>query len=335
MNWLSFAPFGVAMLSLVGCSHSDSNAGSNAGAADAGVPVVDGAAIAGTGFFTRITGLWSGPATQTPLGTFGSMNMDIQAEASWLFGRVDLDVQDNLRFAFGVESISGAPTVVFRNGGYFQGVLRDTTTVLVDSDEAAGSYHFCAPSPTCMYVDGGCVPETGGCGFIDALFRFSAPDQLTLNVQVNGQPHLLWTPSRKETRPLASPFPPSSAPQPGDAGWPDLPSVSATVSWTTALAKPTPVWILLSDTPCGTSTCTPSRTLFTTATAGATQATLQVDQVHPGMYDANVLLDLAGSFGTILAPATGDYVNAPPDHQLLVPTSGTAALDLAASYPVP
>jgi hypothetical protein len=312
------------------------------GGSDGGSAVDAGseASASGQGLFGRLAGLWSGQAGQTPLGSFPEMNMDFRAaDEHWLFGRVDLDAQNSLRYGFAYEDVAGGPSLVYRNGGYFQGTLRDLTVVLNDADEDAGTYHFCAQPDACMFVNDSCIPETGGCGFVDALFTFSAPDQLVFNAHVNGQEHLIWTAARKETRQLPTPFPVDATPQPADAGWPAMPQASLTVSWTAALAKPTGVWIILSETPCGSLgslgwSCTPSRALMTQAPAGATSATLLFDQLLAGAYNAVALVDAAGTFAMTLAPAPGDSVS-DPAASIVVPASGQATATLPIVYVVP
>jgi hypothetical protein len=287
-----------------------------------------------------MAGLWTGQAAQTPLGSFPEMNMDFRAaDPSWLFGRVDLDDENSLRYGFAIEDIAGQATVVYRNGGYFQGVLRDLTTQLVDCDDDAGTYHFCAAEETCMYIDGGCFEEQGGCAFVDALFTFSSPTQMVFNAHVNGAEHLIWTVTRAKSRTLPAPFPADVTALPGDAGWPAMPQLSATVTWSTPLTAATPVWIILSDTPCGSLgstsfTCTPSRSISATAPVGATQVTVLFDQIHASSYDAVALLDIAGTFATTLSPGPGDGVS-DPSVSVVVPATGQGLATLPIVFYLP
>jgi hypothetical protein len=321
---------GVALAALLaGCPGTSAPLNDGGPAADAGGGDAGGGAAPGQAIFARMAGLWSGQAAQTPLGSFPEMSMDFRAEDSnWLFGRVDLDAENNLRYGFAVEDIAGQATVVYRNGGFFQGVLRDLTTQLMDFDDDAGVYHFCAAEQTCMYVDGGCIEEQGGCGFVDALLTFQSATSLVMNAHVNGAEHLIWTATQATPEPLPAPFPSPSTAQPSDASWPTMPQLSVTVSWSTALTAPTGVWVILSTMPCQTFTCTPSRTLTTSAPAGATSATLLFDQIHAGSYDANAVLDIAGTFSTTLTPTTGDGV-ALPDQSITVPATGQGTASLA------
>jgi hypothetical protein len=299
-----------------------------------------GARVAGMALFGRMAGLWGGQAAQTPLGSFPEMYMDFRAaDSEWLFGRVDLNATNSLRYGFAIEDIAGQPTVVYRNGGFFQATLRDLTTQLVDFDDTAGTYHFCAGEQICMYVNGTCVPEQGGCGFVDALFTFNAPDQMVFNAHVNGQEHLIWTTTRKETRTLPAPFPDDTSPVAADAGWPAMPQLSVRVTWTTALAAATDVWVILSDTPCASSgsatfTCTPSRSISASAAAGATSVTVLFDQIHTGSYNAVALLDISGGFSVTLAPEPGDGVSN-PSASIVVPASGEGTATLPIVFYVP
>ncbi len=324
---------------LTGCP-AGGKAGDGGASTGGGSAVADAGIIAGTQIFGRMAGLWTGQAAQTPLGSFPEMNMDFRAaDPNWLFGRVDLDDENSLRYGFAIEDVAGQATVVYRNGGYFQDVLRDLTTQLVDCDDDAGTYHFCAAQETCMYIDGGCFEEQGGCSFVDALFTFSSPTQMVFNAHVNGAEHLIWTVTRAETRTIPSPFPSAPTPLPDDAGWPAMPQLLATVTWSSPLAAATPVWIILSDTPCGSLgstsfSCTPSRSISATAPAGATQVTVLFDQIHAGSYDAVALLDVAGTFATTLTPAPGDGVS-DPSASVTVPASGQGTATLPIVFYLP
>ncbi len=344
MAWLSAA---LLSGSLSSCSTRHAAAAADSGTSwpDGGSSSPDGgtatAGIAGAGLFARLPGLWEGQAAQTPLGSFPEVIMDFRAaDSHWLFGRTDLDSQNSLRFGFAVESVNGTPALVYRNGGYFNGLERDTDTVLVDADEDAGTYHFCAETSGCFFsVDGGCLPVTGGCGFVDAVFSFSAADQMVFNAHVNGQEHEIWTVTRKQTEAVASPSLANAAPLPTDAGWPDLPQLSVTVSWSSALAQATDVWVILSSTPCASLsspafTCTPSRAIYGSAAAGATSIALEFDQILPGTYNAVALVDIAGNFQSTLSPAPGDGVS-DPSATVTVPTTGAGTGSLAIVYYLP
>jgi hypothetical protein len=149
--------------------------------------------VAGLELLPRLAGLWSGPATMTPLGTFQLMNMDLRAASGQvLFARADLDALNSLRFAFEVEAPGGAPTLVYRNGGYFLGLLRDSRTALVE--QGADSWRFCSTGAQ-------------GCDYIDARWTFSGADALVFDVKVKGAQHVYWEATRKETRALPEPFP--------------------------------------------------------------------------------------------------------------------------------
>jgi len=68
----------------------------------------------------------------------------------------------------------------------------------------------------------------------------------------------------------------------------------------------------LSTTPCGpTFACTAARQKKVAVDVGATSATVVIDQLHPGDYVINVLLDRDRNLAETLFPATGDGVAAP------------------------
>ena len=73
-------------------SDSSSDATPTSGAMTSG-----GDEVAGLELLPRLAGLWSGPATMTPLGTFPLMNMDLRAASGQvLFARADLDALTSL-----------------------------------------------------------------------------------------------------------------------------------------------------------------------------------------------------------------------------------------------
>ncbi len=300
------------------------------GAFDAGLP--DGGSDGGPGLdagldddslMRRLPGLWVGPATMTPLGNFATMNVDFRAVGGReLFGRVDLDDGNALRFGFTHESVNGVRSLTYRNGGYFGGVLRDMRADL--REVTPDSYRFC-------HVD-------RGCSYLDARYQFATGDEtrFVLDVKVKGQPHLFWQAHRVETRDAGSPFPEGGvwAGSLSDP-FPPMGSLDVTVSWATPLASASDVWLALSHTACGvTFACTPSRTLTTRAQVGATSVTLHLDQLHAGAYFANAVIDLNGNIRTLLRPDTGDRI-APLDTAVSVPGVGAASMALQALYPVP
>lgn len=272
----------------------------------------------GVDLLQRLPGLWSGSARETPLGEFALMNMDLRAlEGRQLFSRFDLDAENNLRFAFAVEDVDGQPTLVYRNGGYFLGLLRDTRSVLV---EAQGNrYRFCH--------------GPRGCEYLDATFTFEGADRMTLEVRVRGQMHLRWPARRLEPRELPGNFAATSGPH--DAPFPPMPTLAVRATWRGALEAPRTVWMLLTDTPCGfTGSCNPARVLSAEAPAGATEVTLRLDQVHPGDYHLNVILDRNDNFMSRLFPDRGDGI-AGLDFALTVGPEGTTEVTRAISLTVP
>lgn len=301
----------------VDAGSADRGAETDGARADAMV-APDGGAVEGSAeaFLTRLPGLWSGPATNTPLGAFAVMNMDVRAaDARTLFSRFDLDVDDGLRFAFAVETVEGAPTLVFRNGGYFLGLLRDTRTVLVE--RAGDGWTFCHRERTCDYLR--------------AVWTFEGDDRLSLAVDVRGMRHLDWPARRLEERPLPGDFAPT--PGPHDGPFPPLASIEAEVSWGEALDEATTVWLLVSTTACGLGgACTPARIMSAEAAAGATAVTLRIDQVHPGDYVLNAVLDRNHTFAMRLFPDSGDGL-AGLDRQVEV--AGETAVALPVVFDVP
>jgi len=308
--------------------NADAAAGPNADAsvgpnADAAVGALDAAAIPagpdGVGILTRLAGLWSGPATGTRLGTFPRVVMDFRAaDPKTLFGRVDLDANNSLRMAFYVENIAGQDTVIFRNGGLFMGLGRDTRTKLVEVDEARGHYRFCETEQ--------------GCDYNEAIFDFSGPTSLTLDVTVRRQPHEHWTPTRQVVNPIPAPFPTPGAVAAGFT-FPPMPSLAVTVSWATPLTAPGDAWVILSTSDCSISGCTVRRHQMASAPIGATSATMTLDQIHAGEYKIIGFIDRDQNVGTTFAPDSGDGVTAPNQPLTIAPTgttpwSGTIIFDL-------
>ncbi|MEM9458797.1 MAG: hypothetical protein AAGF11_31760 [Myxococcota bacterium] len=252
-------------------------------------------------FLRRLPGLWVAPVTSmTSVGDFPIMAMDIRpADDRTLLSRVDLDADNNLRFAFVIEEHDGEPTLVFRNGGYFLGLLRDTRTTLVDHDPDAQTWRFCA--------------VTAGCDYVDARFSFPADDALTLSTDVMGRPHMHWEGILREDRPLDGDFPYDDTPGGADDPFPPMPSLRVTLSWTDPVIAPVDAWIVVSTTECGPipGSCHPSRFARTTADAGATSVELVLDQVHAGDYFATALLDHNGNLAGTLFPDSGDLVSLP------------------------
>ncbi|MEM7159162.1 MAG: hypothetical protein AAF799_40370 [Myxococcota bacterium] len=257
-------------------------------------------ADAGPALLRRLPGLWVAPVTSmTSVGNFPIMAMDIRpADDRTLFSRVDLDADNNLRFAFAIEDVDGEPTLVFRNGGEFLGILRDTRTRLVEHDPDAETWRFCA--------------ITGGCGYVEATIELS-DDQLTLAADVLSRPHMFWEGQLAEERPTDGDFPYDPSPGQSDDPFPAMPTLRATLSWLEPLTEPADAWILLSATECGLApgSCTPSRFIHAFAAAGSTSIELSLEQIHPGDYSANAVLDRNGNLAASLLPDSGDLVSLP------------------------
>lgn len=291
----------------------------DAGTSDAGT---SDAGVTGIALMTRLAGLWSGPARMTPLGDFPIMYMDFRPVGQgFLFAQADLDVADNLRFGISIETYGGVDVLAYRNGGLFQGVLRDSRTKLMESDDAAGRYRFCS------------VPA--GCNYIDATFTFNGANELVFDTKVRGTQHVYWTAQRRETRTVAAPFPATlTSMGDGTAPWPTLATVQPTVRWLNPLAQAGTVWVLLTTTNCAPQfTCVASRTLRVDVAAGATSATLTLPAVHPGDYKLTAVVDRTRMFATRLAPASGDSLAV--DQAVTVPASGQVSPDILAAYTLP
>lgn len=284
---------------------------STSGASTSADPTTGGDAVAGLELLPRLAGLWSGPATMTPLGTFKLMNMDMRAASGQvLFSRADLDALNSLRFAFEIEAPGGAPTLVYRNGGYFLGMLRDSRTALVE--QGGDSWRFCSTSAQ-------------GCDYIDARWTFSGPDALVFDVKVKGAQHVYWEATRKEARALPEPFPVDSTPLASDAAFPPMPTLKVDVGWAPALAQDGEVWVIVTTENCDLQLkCTHSRSLLAPASAGASAATLTLEQIHPGPYKLNVILDRNGNLGTTLYPDAGDGVGGLNQAIMVAPSGETA-----------
>jgi hypothetical protein len=276
--------------------------------------------LVGLDLMTRLAGLWSGPVTMTPLGTFEPMNMDLRpADGHVLFSRADLDASNSLRFAFEIETHGGQDVLVYRNGGYFLGMLRDSRTSLVEhapvDAQGRGSWRFCSVSEA-------------GCDYIDALFEFDDADHLVFDVKVNGEQHVYWLAERLEARDLPEPFPVDENPQANDAPFPAMPSLRTTVSWQDPLTEPADVWVFLSTMDCPLmGICDFSRSLRGTAEIGATSIELVHDQIHAGSYRGNAVLDRDQNLESSMFPGTGDAVTL-PNQAVTVADSGESTLDL-------
>lgn len=277
--------------------------------------------IVGLDLMTRLPGLWSGAATMTPLGNFEPMNMDLRAaDGRTLFSRSDLDPSNSLRFAFLIETHAGQDRLVYRNGGYFGGMLRDSRTTIVEHTpvdaNGAGSWRFCSVTAE-------------GCDYIDALFEFEDADHLVFDVKVKGQQHVYWLAERLEARSVPEPFPADQNSQgTGDAPFPDMPSLAVTVSWQDPLAMPADVWVLLSTQDCPLmGFCDFSRSIYATAEVGATSIDIAIDQVHAGPYKANAILDRDQNLMSSFGPTSGDAVTL-PNQPVEIAASGETTLEL-------
>lgn len=282
----------LAAVALASCS-SPSNSSTDAGSSNGG-GATEG--VAGLDLFPKLAGLWSGPASDTRLGDFPLVNMDFRAAGdSVLFGRVDLDSENSLRFAFTVELHSGTRVLVFRNGGLFRGLSRDTRTKLVETN--GSSYRFCAIE--------------GGCDYVNATFTFLSETSLEMRVLVRGALHEVWTSTRVEARSLPTPFP-ARTDLPADADFPMMPTAVIRVRWTSPLSAATDVWAIISTTSCVPSgSCQFSRWIKSRAIAGATDVQIQLDQVHAGPYSVLGVVDVNNNLQSNRFPDSGDLISVP------------------------
>lgn len=273
------------------------SAPSSSGVPTTGAGTTGAPEVLGLDLMERLAGLWSGPGTMTPLGDFALMNMDLRAASGRvLFGRVDLDADNSLRFAFEVEDHGEGPVLVYRNGGYFLGILRDSRATLTSRD--GDTWRFCS--------------ATQGCDYIDARFMFAAEDRFILDVDVKGQQHLLWDATRAETRALPEPFPVDLTPEAPDAPFPAMPTLRVDVTWAPALTQDGEVWVIVTTQPCDAQLqCKHSRSLRAAAASGATAASLVLDQIHSGDYLLTAVLDRNGNMAETLFPDAGDGVSLP------------------------
>lgn len=270
---------------------------------------------------SRLAGLWTGPATRTQLGDFQFMNVDFRPVAgNALLGRVDLDQENGLIFAFEIETHHGQNVLVYRNGGYFLGVFRDDRTELVERTE--DSWRFCHIG--------------GGCDYIDARFQLDGRDNLIFEVIVLGQPHLKWEARRAEPRAVPEQFPTNYLSQgDGSNDYPPMPTHRVSVEWAAPLANDADLWVLLPTRPCLLpSECIPARTSFIRVAAGSTQAELPFEMIHPGTYYGMVVLDRNQNFLQTFLPDSGDGIGLPNDRvHVGEEGSSTSQLRIIASVP--
>lgn len=253
--------------------------------------------VLGLQVLPKLAGLWSGTASQTPLGTFPMMNVDFRAmNDGLLWGRVDLDPDNALRFGLEVEARQ-PDQLVYRNGGFFAGMLRDDRTLLMEHDAAEERWRFCH--------------ESLGCDYIDAVYDFDGPDSLLFDVKVRAEQHVYWTATRLEERSLPDGFPSGDAAAP-DAPLLDMPEARVTVSWSTPLAEEADVWVVFTVEACTLgSGCPISRSTRVVVPAGATTAEAVMPEIHAGPYKAAAVLDRDRNLAATFIPGPQDGVSLP------------------------
>ena len=111
-------------------------------------------------------------------------------------------------------------------------------------------------------------------------------------------------------------------------------SLTATVSFA-ALAADAEVWLLLTSGPCGLSfDCTPSRSKRVAVAAAATSVDVLIEQLHAGIYSANVILDRDRNMALTLTPTSGDGA-AQLDADVVIVGTDAAAATLPIVFTVP
>ena len=270
----------------------------------------------------RLPGLWIGGAGSTPLGSFPLMNMDMRPVGdSFLFSRVDLDVDNALRFALYHETIAGTDHLVYRNGGLFMGLERDTRTIFIEQPDR-DSYKFCEP--------------VQGCDYLEAVWTFTSETELVLDVKVGQAPHLVWRATRVEERDAPDPFPATTEPLgDGTLPFPDMPTLDLTTNVSAPSTGDSYVWVVLSDTNCGLTgrSCQPSRSMRITIPDGTTSGSARIEQIHGARYVVNAIWDRNGNFDTAPFPDSGDEVAVPDATTVVV--DGATELTIATSIAVP
>lgn len=266
---------------------------------------------------SRTAGLWVGDASTSPVGPLPGLTLDFRlADGQVLFGRTDLSADLSLQFALLMETLEGEDKLVYASGADFFGTFRDTRTVLVDhtvTDDLV-EFHFCAVEQ--------------GCEYVDARWTFADEQQLELRVLVNGEPHLTWAAQRVEAVQLPESLPDTLESQGSSpTEYPQLSMVQAMVTWAEPLSEPADVWIALANGPCDPDGACPfSRVTSVPAEAGATQAELQLPQIHPGEYFALAILDRNQDVLTTGGPGAGDGVSLPNQPLNIAPNDTERAM---------
>jgi hypothetical protein len=171
--------------------------------------------VAGAEFLRRIAGTWTGINSNTPIGFDFPLTVSFAPSSdSFMFGKFEIDPENNVLWGFNVENYGNGDVLAYRNGGYLLGLRRDSRTALVEYDTEGGYYRFCAVKESGFPVD--------GCNYIDARYTFSAPDRMLFEVFTRGtDPHVHWEAARVEAPALDERFPASLASQgDGSVAWP-------------------------------------------------------------------------------------------------------------------
>ena len=262
-------------------------------------------------FLSELFGLWSGPATQTPVGSFPMMNVDFRPMGEdFVWGRVDLDPANALRFGYAIETQDGKDQPIYRNGGYFQGMLRDDRAVL--TDHSGRSFRFCHLEQ--------------GCEYIDATYTFSGEASLLFDVKVMGAQHVLWDATRLEEREVPKAFLDGlDTVGSGNVPLPSMPELVVGVTWSAPLPAAAQVWGALSVETCSFGSCVISRHTRTLVAMGSTSGELHFPEVHSGTFRLNVVLDRNSNIESSLAPDSGDGIGTPNQSITIAPSGETQA----------
>ena len=175
-----------------------------------------------------------GTAAMTVFGDLPLLGMDVRpASDQVLFSRVDMDENASLRFAYHVEEVDGAQVLIYRNGGVFSGVPRDSRLKLVSVQQDPARWRFCD-------VD-------AGCSYADVSYEFASAAQLIMDVRINEQPHMYWDATRVESRQVPEPFPVEPAPVAADSDFPPMPALVASSTLTLSVSRPSGVHMAMSS----------------------------------------------------------------------------------------
>ncbi|MCP4503490.1 MAG: hypothetical protein GY822_26460 [Deltaproteobacteria bacterium] len=286
---------------------------------DAGTP---DSQMPGLAIMTKLVGLWSGPTDSfTVVPDLPIMNMDLAlVDDRTLFARQDLDDDNALRFSFSIEEHNGIEELVYRNGGFFEGAAHDSRSTIESYDDKLGVYRFCGIER--------------GCDYLDAIFTFDGADALTLEVDVRGQPHILWDATRVADNDSSIPFPvDEQATGATDQPFVGMSSLQIHASWNDAATADAQVLVSLSRSACPLTdplNCTWTRNFVQPLMGGETNVDINTQQLHAETYYLNVVLDKDAN----LFPSTGDVLQIPNKEVVVVDDESLHEVNSTISIPV-